>query len=286
MSEITKSYFDEKAAHWIDESYDKGPTIAHTRLKAIIELIRSYGPSSALDIGCGDGRLLHMLDNVKVRAGIDYSNRMIQLASANNSPIQFTQVDLNSDEDLTILRNVGRFDVVTMMGVIHYLSAPTRSVRAFQNCMNSNARLVISFRNRLLNAKQTSKYFESSLTQENLNKLNDEIYMWGRVGLSAENIIEASCNDPTGHTLARDIRQSGTFEGITDNYWNPEKFEHWRQFTPLEAAVMFEQSGFQTERIVPLVNEVASDETQQAIQEAIANCSSFLVIAKLHESAE
>lgn len=293
MIEITRNYFGEKAAGWINESYDQGQTIAHTRLSAVLKLIRGYGAESILDVGCGDGRLLQQLGAVKVRAGIDYSNRMIEMATALGDAAQFTQVDLNVASDLKKLEKVGRFDLITMMGVIHYLAQPSEAIKGLRACAHDGSRLLVSFRNRLLNIQATSQYFQSPLNQANLRRLEGEVDMWGRVGLAPESFVQALGNDDAGHQLVDAARDSKSFEGVTDNHWNPEHFEHWRQFTPLDAVVLMSKAGFQAERIVPLINKSVKDDVlkstgAEAVPGAweVANCSSFIVVAKFQAVAD
>jgi 2-polyprenyl-3-methyl-5-hydroxy-6-metoxy-1,4-benzoquinol methylase len=86
-------------------------------IEFMLNKIASLGPSSIVDIGCGDGRLTReiFLENSNKKVlGIDYSERAIKLAQAMNSDlsgIEFKSIDItsrNSDEkfDLAVLMEV------------------------------------------------------------------------------------------------------------------------------------------------------------------------------------
>lgn len=56
-----------------------------TYMSYVRDKVVALKPRSVLDVGCGDGRLLHMLDgSVPVRAGVDLSARAIAFARAFN----------------------------------------------------------------------------------------------------------------------------------------------------------------------------------------------------------
>jgi SAM-dependent methyltransferase len=282
MNDKTREYFDDNAKSWISESYNKKATIAHVRLDAVQDLVRLHAPNSLLDVGCGDGRFLQTVDDVEVRAGIDYSEQMIELASASNPDISFTQVDLNDKQGLEKLHHVGQYDFVTMMGVVHYLESPVSALQGIEECCNENARFVISFRNRLLNANPSSKYYESPVNMENLTRLGDESELWTRIELENNDLLSKADLDPEGHRLIELIQLKGEFEGVTDNYWNPDGLNHWRQFTPLDAVILLNKAGFTTLRIVPLVTSSNDDEKmlKPANGGILTECSSFILLGK------
>jgi 2-polyprenyl-3-methyl-5-hydroxy-6-metoxy-1,4-benzoquinol methylase len=86
-------------------------------IEFMLKKIETLGPSSIVDIGCGDGRLTReiFLENSNKKVlGIDYSERAIKLAQAMNSDltgIEFKSIDITSrsfDEkfDLAVLMEV------------------------------------------------------------------------------------------------------------------------------------------------------------------------------------
>ena len=47
------------------------------------EAVRSLAPSSVLDVGCGEGRFIGVLDwGVKRRVGVDHSRQAVRFAKA------------------------------------------------------------------------------------------------------------------------------------------------------------------------------------------------------------
>lgn len=285
MNNKTREYFDDNAKTWISESYDKSSTIAHARLDAVLDLVRLNSPASILDVGCGDGRFLREVNEVKNRAGIDYSKQMIDLANESNPEIRFTQVDLNNEEGLKKLKHIGQYDFITMMGVVHYLDSPSTAIKGIATCCKENANFIISFRNRLLNAKPSSKYFESPINQQNISRIEKEINLWSKAELEGDDLLEKLNLDSGCHQLIHSIRQSGDFEGVTDNRWNPDNLNHWRQFTPLDAIILMDMVGLNVQQVVPLLNQQInanklSDSDQPAAGEALSECSSFLLRGK------
>jgi len=80
-------------------------------LKKIIE---SFRPNSVLDVGCGDGRLLGLLDSsIELRKGVDLSEEAIRFAKAFHPDVHYEVTDVQSVE--------GQFDVVTMIEVLEHI---------------------------------------------------------------------------------------------------------------------------------------------------------------------
>jgi len=81
----------------------------------IKELIEELNPKSILDIGCGDGRFLGMLNNDEFEdiIGVDLSRKAIRFAKSFNPNIEFKNCDA---EDL-----VGAYEVVTAIEVLEHI---------------------------------------------------------------------------------------------------------------------------------------------------------------------
>lgn len=74
-------------------------------LRHIREIVQSLVPSSILEIGCSDGRLVGMLDwGIDRRVGIDLSKKAVLFAKAFNPEIEFLSVDARKLKE--------RFDIV------------------------------------------------------------------------------------------------------------------------------------------------------------------------------
>lgn len=86
-----------------------------TYMTFVVELIREQRPSSLLDVGCGDGRLLHLLQNDSIQLrGIDLSSQAIALAQAFNPGLDF---DCISVADLS-----EQYQMVTLIEVLEHIS--------------------------------------------------------------------------------------------------------------------------------------------------------------------
>jgi 2-polyprenyl-3-methyl-5-hydroxy-6-metoxy-1,4-benzoquinol methylase len=270
MSE-TENYFQKHGGKWVEDAYKKGTTIAHGRFEAVSKIIAALHPDSIIDIGCGDGRFLESLPDINKKIGLDYSESMLALARTNNtSDIQYATIDLNSAASLNTLSDIPKVEVVTMMGVIHYLKAPSTSLKSLRACMQDESHLVISFRNKLYNINSDSKYFPSELTQKNLSQLLAENNLWKTITFQSDDILASVNQQPTATGIVSSIIQNNAMEGETDPYWNPDAFENWRQFTPLEAVLLLNKSGFKSKAITPIHVEGLQD---------LSACTSFIITA-------
>ncbi len=87
-------------------------------IRVVQEQLEKISYTSLLDLGCGDGRFLREMANLKpgVRlAGIDYSERAIALAQALNPTIEFRAKNI-------LYASLGeRFDVITLMEVLEQI---------------------------------------------------------------------------------------------------------------------------------------------------------------------
>lgn len=91
-------------------------------VKHIAQKITALSPRSMLDVGCGDGRLLHELQaKVERLVGIDFSERSLHFARGFNGRGDFLHVDL---ADLS-----EEFDLVTAIEVLEHI--PDQGVSEF-----------------------------------------------------------------------------------------------------------------------------------------------------------
>jgi 2-polyprenyl-3-methyl-5-hydroxy-6-metoxy-1,4-benzoquinol methylase len=271
----TKEVFDKLAVNWINESYNSGEqTIATVRLEIIEQLLKGIKSESLLDVGCGDGRLLSLFEDITQRMGIDYSVNMVALAKKQNPDINFLQADLNDiNLENHLLSNIqNKYQVMTMMGVVHYLDIPSKTISILEKIIENNGFFIISFRNKLFNLNKESKYHDSLNTQKNIKYLNEELnYLFKHEEKISINYGQIEKNESILKLLTK-IKDDKLYEGYTDSSWNPEKHNNWRQFTPLEAVVLLEQIGFSVLKIIPLINIQSNNKYKDA--------TSFVVLSR------
>lgn len=271
----TKEVFDKLAVNWINESYNSGEqTIATIRLEVIEELLKEIKPKSLLDVGCGDGRLLSLFQDITQRIGIDYSANMVALAKKQNPNIDFLQADLNDiNLENHLLSNIqNKYQVMIMMGVVHYLDIPSKTISSLEKIIENNGFFIISFRNKLFNLNKESKYHNSLNTQKNIKYLNEELnYLSKHEEEISINNGQIEKNENILKLITK-IKDDKLYEGYTDSSWNPENHNNWRQFTPLEAVILLEQIGFSVLKIIPLINRQSNNKYKDA--------TSFVIVSR------
>lgn len=100
----------------------------------------SHESISVLEIGCGTGELIHEIKG-KRKVGIDYSEKMIEIASGNFDDVEFrvmnaADLQLNEKFDLVIISNVIGF-VDDILGVF----------RQLQKVCHPNTKIIITYYN-------------------------------------------------------------------------------------------------------------------------------------------
>lgn len=86
-----------------------------TYMSFVVDQIKSIAPKSLLDIGCGDGRLIHWVKTaVPQVSGIDLSERAIAFARVFNPEVMFHCAD--------IVTLSGTYECVTLIEVLEHIS--------------------------------------------------------------------------------------------------------------------------------------------------------------------
>jgi len=274
------SYFSAEADAWLTSSYEKLTSVANIRLEVIRKLLSENNFKSILDLGCGDGRFLCSFPGVKTRVGLDSSEEMLAKARIKDN-IQWVKSDLDDLSTYANFSSLGKFDIVTMMGLIHYIKRPKWLVSSLSAVCNPGSVLVVSFRNALYNIVAGSKYEISPLTRFRKEQFDSEARIWSEYNslslssdrdLGLKDLYFKLFQDNPGFCAS--LTQP---EGVTDSYWNPFDLPEWRQFTPYEALTLMLQSGFNPIRIIPLLP--SPQDGNFSAPNLLPRCTSFVIVA-------
>ena len=74
-------------------------------------------------------------------------------------------------------------------------------------------------------------------------------------------------------------------EGTNDDQWNPDGFDNWRQFTPINSISLLERAGLKSTRLIPLNENIVNLEKFSLMASddkaaMLLASSSFLIVAK------
>ncbi|MHC4074936.1 MAG: class I SAM-dependent methyltransferase [Planctomycetota bacterium] len=135
--------------------------LSHTR-----EVVRSLAPSSVLDVGCGDGHFIGMLDwGVERRVGVDLSKRAVRFAKAFYHDAEFLAVDAKELEET--------FDVVSTVAVLEHIPDDECSVflKSLEERTNNNGHIVIIVPTPTIPlSKKHYRHYDLSLLQRQLKQ--------------------------------------------------------------------------------------------------------------------
>ncbi|MBF0233411.1 MAG: class I SAM-dependent methyltransferase [Desulfamplus sp.] len=287
MKNRVEHYFAD-GSQWLASSYSTKQSMAAERLELVKSLAREIRPQSVLDIGCGDGRLLKSMEFIERRVGIDYSVDMLRRAAEDSAnDISYKQLDINN-LPIDKFHTIGKFDLITMMGLIHYLKEPFLSLSVLCETVKSGGWLAVSFRNRLFNICPKSKYSLSDLTVADYHRLAAESRFWLNFDRDSSPLDEHVSDDEIGGLIVNKIKSNSWYEGITDPEWNIECFEFWRQFTPFEAIVLFNKVGLSAVELYALNCEGVYYQNKDKIISApcqLPMSTSFVLLGKLQSKS-
>lgn len=100
-------------------------------VKHIAEKIQAFSPGSMLDVGCGDGRLIHELrSKVERLAGMDFSERSLHFARGFNAHADFLHGDPDDlDEEFDLVSAIEVLEHIPDQGISEFLQKLSRRVK-------------------------------------------------------------------------------------------------------------------------------------------------------------
>jgi len=122
--------------------------------------VLSLNPTSVLDVGCGDGKLLSELGAISHRVGIDTSHRAIQAAKLFAPNVDFRCGSVADIDEA--------FDVITCIHTLEHIPPP--DCRAFVTALAKRLRpggtliVVVPSVNRVVNPKHFQHFTQGTLT--------------------------------------------------------------------------------------------------------------------------
>lgn len=126
--------------------------------------IEEYNPNSVLDIGCGDGRLLGLLNkSISKKTGVDLSKRAIDFARGFHPEIEFLAVDADQLKE--------KFDIVVAMEVLEHISDEDISdfFKKMENRINEYGHIIISVPTKVIPLnKKHYRHYDLELFQKQL----------------------------------------------------------------------------------------------------------------------
>ncbi|MDD5064924.1 MAG: class I SAM-dependent methyltransferase [Phycisphaerae bacterium] len=132
----------------------------------VCELVHTLTPSSVLEVGCGDGRVIGMLDwGIDRRVGVDLSKRAIRFAKAFYHEIEFLSVDARELKET--------FDVVLTVSVLEHISDDQVStfLKTLEERTNRGGYVVISIPTTVARvSKKHYRHYDLNLLQKQLEE--------------------------------------------------------------------------------------------------------------------
>ena len=141
-AEKAQAYFSRNAASW-DELRSLHVSDAQVEA-ALVELIGDTPFDSMLDLGTGTGRILQLFSHLYRRGtGVDASRDMLAVARSNIDSANVSNASVRHADILNLPLERGKFDLVTIHQVLHYLENPEEAIIQAARMLSPGGRMVI-----------------------------------------------------------------------------------------------------------------------------------------------
>lgn len=157
------------------ETYDKNYSNNHDRypdhiyrLRIFQDLLRTLGPETVLDAGCGSGvPLVEFLHSGYDAFGFDRSSEMVRVSRDRLTAegLDATRV-FEGDLDSVVSPIVKSFDAVVALGTVYYTPDTKTTLRHLTTLTRPGGSLIFSLRNQLFSLCSMNEYSAEYLLQE------------------------------------------------------------------------------------------------------------------------
>ncbi|MBW4501479.1 MAG: methyltransferase domain-containing protein [Scytonema hyalinum WJT4-NPBG1] len=125
---------------WNAELYDSKHSFVSELATDLVELLSPKPGEYILDLGCGTGHLTHKIASKGAEViGIDSASTMIEQASQNYPPIDFSVIDARK------LPFTEKFDAIFSNAVLHWIKEPEEVVIGINRALKPGGRFVAEF---------------------------------------------------------------------------------------------------------------------------------------------
>ena len=218
---LASDYFDANAADWDRIRALHAPD--ETVERAMLDMVGGDHVQSMLDLGTGTGRMLELFaDRIAEGLGLDSSRQMLAIARAKLAGERFRHITVRRADILSSDAPRGRFDLVTMHQVLHFLDAPARAIDEAVRFLAPGGRLLIADF-----APHDHEFLRDEQAHRRLGFEPEQVADWmGRAGLAVEEVCEVPANEAAANGAsasgAGDGAQAGRAEprdGLTVVLW-------------------------------------------------------------------
>ena len=141
-AEAASDYFQQNAERW-DEL--RAMHVPDSMVDdAILSCLGKSEIGSLLDLGTGTGSILTLLaDRCAQGLGLDANRSMLSIARARLDEAECNHMHVQQGDILDLAMLEGRYDLITLHQVLHYLDDPTEALREAASVLEKGGRILI-----------------------------------------------------------------------------------------------------------------------------------------------